>query len=63
MKVSELTRILSDHGCFMIGHGAKHDKWQSRLNGKCFYVPRHPAKELKNGTVKAILKQAGIELR
>ena len=62
LKVSELTKYLSEQGCFLVGHGAAHDKWQSSVNGKSFFVPRHPSKELKTGTVKTILKQAGVSM-
>ncbi|MBR5930724.1 MAG: type II toxin-antitoxin system HicA family toxin, partial [Lachnospiraceae bacterium] len=54
-------RILTENGCFLVGHGASHDKWQSSLNGRFFFVPRHPSKEVKKGTVRNILKQAGIQ--
>ena len=60
MKVCELERILRENGCFLVGHGAAHDKWQSSLNGRFFFVPRHPSKELKTGTVRNIMKQAGF---
>lgn len=63
MKVSELIKILTEHGCFIVGHGANHDKWVSGINGRYFFVPRHPAREIKKGTLMAILKQAGIDLR
>ena len=61
LKVSELTQILSEYGCFLVGHGASHDKWQSSINGKIFFVPRHPSRDVKEGTLHNILKQAGIK--
>ena len=60
MKTSELIKILKASGhCFFIGHGKKHDEWYSELTGIHFYIPRH-AKEMKTGTVKQILKDAGL---
>lgn len=61
--MSELITILSEHGCYLVGHGSAHDKWQSSINGKFFFVPRHPSKEIKAGTLRGILKQAGIQMK
>jgi len=61
MTVSELTKILAENGCFPVGHGANHDKWQSSVSGRCFYVPRHPSKELKKGTLHNIFRLAGLK--
>ena len=60
MTVSELKRLLKMHGCNFVEHGGKHDKWYSPITNKFFRVPRHIA-EIKTGTAKAILKQAGIK--
>ena len=61
MKVSELIRILKRSGCRFVEHGREHDKWHSDTTGKDFRVPRHKSKEIPSGTLKAILKDAGIE--
>lgn len=63
MKVSELIIILSKNQCYLVGHGANHDKWQSQISGKTFFVPRHPSKEIKIGTLKQICRLAGIDYR
>ncbi len=61
MKTSELKKMLKKRGCFIIEHGKKHDLWYSPITGKEFRVGRHPAKEVANGTVESILKDAGIK--
>ena len=53
-------KILKAHGCKILEHGANHDKVYSPITDKTFPLWRH-AKEMKKGTVEAILKQAGIK--
>lgn len=47
-------------GCYKIREGANHEIWYSPITGSRFPLSRHGSKELANGTVKAIRKQAGI---
>lgn len=62
MKVSELIKLLKKSGkCYLVEHGKEHDKWHSDLTGKNFMVPRHKSKELPEGTMNAILKDAGLK--
>jgi predicted RNA binding protein YcfA (HicA-like mRNA interferase family) len=61
MKTSELTRLLAQNGCRCTGHGTRHDEWYSPINGKTFWVPRHGAKEIPQGTARKILKDAGLK--
>lgn len=64
MKVSELIKLLKRSGCCsFVEHGKEHDKWHSSLTGKDFRIPRHRSKELPSGTLKAILRDAGIDQR
>lgn len=60
MKTSELIKILKAHGCTLVEHGGNHDKYYSPINNNTFPVWRHN-KEMKQGTVRGILKQAGIK--
>ncbi|MBE6092061.1 MAG: type II toxin-antitoxin system HicA family toxin [Selenomonas sp.] len=60
MKRSELWKILKEHGCKIVEHGSNHDKVYSPITNKTFPLWRH-AKDMKKGTVDAILKQAGIK--
>lgn len=42
-------------------HGANHDIWYSPITEKYFEVARH-SKEIPTGTLRNILKVAGIHL-
>jgi mRNA interferase HicA len=58
MKISEFKRFLENLGA-RIEDGKKH--WKVTLNGKHATLPRHPSRELREGTRQAIRKQLGIE--
>jgi mRNA interferase HicA len=58
MKISEFKRWLESQGVKVEG-GTKH--WKLYNNDKQSTLPRHPSKELKEGTRKAILKQLGMK--
>ena len=57
MKISEFRRWLESQGV-EVKNGANH--WKLYRDGKQSTLPRHPSKELKEGTRKAILKQLGM---
>lgn len=57
MKISEFKRWLIAQGV-RVEEGARH--WKLYLNGRQSVLPRHPSRELKEGTRKAILKQLGL---
>ena len=62
MKTSELVKILKKTKmCQLIEHGAEHDRWHSDITGKDFRIPRHPAKDIKPGTLDRIMKDAGLK--
>lgn len=58
MKISEFKRWLESQGV-RIENGANH--WKLYHLDKQSTLPRHPSKELKEGTRRAILKQLGIK--
>jgi predicted RNA binding protein YcfA (HicA-like mRNA interferase family) len=60
MNRAELLKKLKANGCKIVEHGARHDKVYSPITGQTFPLWRH-SKEMKKGTVEAILKQAGIK--
>ena len=60
MKRSELERLLRDNGCYPLNKGTRHDKWYSPISGLVVLLPRHQAKEMAIGTVREILKTAGL---
>ncbi len=61
MTCAELKRLLKKYGCYFKSHGGRHDNWYSPKTNRIFQVPRHDSQEMKNGTVKGIKKDAGIE--
>ena len=63
MKYNELHRILVRNGCFETGkQRAGHPEWYSPLTGKKFTTSNHLSTEVKPGTLKSIVRDAGIKL-
>ena len=58
MTASELKRKLAKAGC-TFKEAKKH--LAIYYLGNCTVMPRHPAKEVKKGTVQSILKVLGIK--
>jgi predicted RNA binding protein YcfA (HicA-like mRNA interferase family) len=65
MKYRELARKLRKLGCEEIPRRGKgsHRKWLNRAAGRGTVIPDHGAKELKTGTVRAIVNQLGLDLK
>ncbi len=61
MKYSELKKLLRKNGCQLEREGAGHEIWYSPKTGKRFTVGRHNTEEVKTGTLKNILKDAGVQ--
>lgn len=61
MKYSELERILKKAGCTVYREGANHTMWYSPITGNKFPVGRHTKEEVPIGTLRNILKSAGLE--
>lgn len=47
----------------LVRNGANHDIYQSPITGKLFSVGRHAKEEVRTGTLKGILKDAGIKIK
>ena len=62
MKFSELKKLLRANGCIMHHEGTNHEIWYSPITKKTFPVGRHRTEDVATGTLKAILKQSGINL-
>ena len=62
MSFNELIRILETHGFVWINSG-KSSKRIYRKGNRIVVVHYHSSKEIKTGTVNAILKAAGIKLK
>lgn len=60
MNSNDLIQQLKQAGCTMVRQGkGSHQIWQSPITNKRFTVP-HPKRNMPKGTLKAILKQAGL---
>lgn len=61
MKYNELMRILKAHGCYDTGkQQGGHPVWFSPITGSLFRLSNHGKQEVATGTLKSILKMAGI---
>lgn len=60
MKYSELEKMLRKAGCYLVNNNA-HPIWYSPITGKRFQTGHHKSEEVKKGTLKKILRQAGIQ--
>ena len=61
MTYSELKKLLRKNGCQLKREGANHEQQYSSSTGKYFSVGRHNKQEVAKGTLKSILKDAGLE--
>mgnify|MGYP002529822113 FL=1 len=61
MTYNELKRLLKKNNCELYINGANRNIWINKTNGRKFVIGRHGSQEVKTGTCKAILKQAGIK--
>ncbi|MCD8334407.1 MAG: type II toxin-antitoxin system HicA family toxin [Clostridiales bacterium] len=60
MRYSELEKQLKKAGCTVLREGANHCIWYSPITGKRFPVSRHKTEEIPKGTLKSILRDAGL---
>lgn len=62
MKYNELHRLLRKHGCYPTGdENGGHPSWYSPTTGKTFPTSHHLSQEVAKGTLKSILKLAGVK--
>lgn len=57
MKRVDLVKQISDLGCVLVRHGAKHDWYRNPATGISQPVPRH--REIKEHLAKHILRMLG----
>ncbi len=60
MTPKDMVRLLEQNGFAYISSNGSHRKYRNPATGKTVIVPFH-AKDLKPGTEKNILKQAGLK--
>ena len=61
MKYSELEKMLRTAGCKPDHEGSNHRMWYSPITGETFPVGHHKTQEVPKGTLKNILRAAGLE--
>ena len=61
MKYSELEKMLRKAGCRPEREGSNHTIWFSPITGKRFPVGRHKTEDVRPGTLKSILSDAGLK--
>ncbi len=61
MKVRELLRLLEEDGWYYVRSKGSHHMYYHRTKPGLVVVPGTRNLELKTGTLKSILKQAGLD--
>lgn len=63
MRYREVARKLTALGCVEVARtgGGSHRKWLNPANGKSTVVPDWGGRDLKLGTVRAAVRQLGID--
>lgn len=61
MRYNELEKLLKKAGCYSLGVTQNgHPQWYSPITNRKFKMSHHGKQEVAKGTLKAILKSAGI---
>ena len=65
MKYHEVVRKLARMGCQELPRrgGGSHRKWHNPKTGQATVIPDWGAKDLKTGTIRAAIRQLGIDWR
>jgi len=61
VKVSEVLRLLSEDGWFLVATRGSHRQYKHPIKRGRVTVPGKPADDLAPGTLNSILKQAGLK--
>ena len=61
MKYAELEKKLKLFGCRWYENGSNHPIWISPITGQKFPMSYHKNQEVKTGTLKSIIKLAGVK--
>lgn len=61
MRTSEFKKMLKEHGCYLVSHGGRHDRWFSPITGNKFSVPRHDGQEIPTGTLQESRNMQGFD--
>jgi predicted RNA binding protein YcfA (HicA-like mRNA interferase family) len=61
MKVRDVLRLLADDGWVQVGQKGSHRQFRHPIKPGKVTVAGHPSDDLPIGTLKSILRQAGLE--
>ena len=62
MKYTELERLLRKNNCYDTGEQANgHPLWYSAKTGKVFRLSNHGSQEVPKGTLRQIMRDAGLK--
>ncbi len=61
MRYGELKKLLKKSGCVKDHEGGRHEIWINPKTNKTFQVGRHNGEEVPTGTLKNIMKAAGLK--
>jgi predicted RNA binding protein YcfA (HicA-like mRNA interferase family) len=63
MKYSELERKIKETtNCRLFRNGRRHPIWKNPGTGELFEMSYHGSEEIKQGTLKSIIKKSGVKL-
>jgi mRNA interferase HicA len=63
VKYREVARKLAVLGCYEVPRagGGSHRKWMNPANGRSTVVPDWGSRDLKMGTIRAVVRQLGLD--
>jgi len=61
VKVNDVLRLLADDGCYRVAIRGSHRQFKHPWKSGRVTVAGKPGDELARGTLKSILKQAGLK--
>jgi predicted RNA binding protein YcfA (HicA-like mRNA interferase family) len=61
MKVSEILRMLQDHGWYLVATRGSHRQYKHAVKPGRVTVAGKPSDDLAAGTLNSILKQSGLK--
>jgi len=61
MRYSELIQLIKKNGCTEYRQGKNHTIYINTKTGKKFPVSHHKTQDVPTGTLKSIMKDAGLE--
>jgi predicted RNA binding protein YcfA (HicA-like mRNA interferase family) len=62
MKVREVLRLLAEDGWYLARTRGSHQQFKHPVKAGVVTIAGHPSDDLAPGTLKSILKQAGLTL-